>query len=132
VTQLERTAIYPATHYLTRRATIEEVVPEIRAELEGQLAKIRREGRRWEAQHPDTRTNFDVEMVLEIGTCPGIENYARYIAQRLPGERPACLFDYFPEDFLLVVDESHVWVPQINGMYNGDQSRKSTLVDHGF
>ena len=132
VTQLERTAIYPATHYVTRRSTMEQVVPMIRRELEEQLARLRREGRLLEAQRLETRTNFDLEMMLEIGTCPGIENYSGYISGRLPGERPACLFDYFPEDFLLVVDESHVSVPQINGMYNGDRSRKLTLVEHGF
>jgi excinuclease ABC subunit B len=132
VTQLERTAIYPATHYVTRRSTVEQVVPMIRRELEEQLARLRREGRLLEAQRLETRTNFDLEMMLEIGTCPGIENYSRYISGRLPGERPACLFDYFPEDFLLIVDESHVSVPQINGMYNGDRSRKLTLVEHGF
>jgi excinuclease ABC subunit B len=132
VAQLDRTAIYPATHYVTRRATVEQVVPMIRRELEEQLARLRREGRLLEAQRLETRTNFDLEMMLEIGTCPGIENYSRYISGRLPGERPACLFDYFPEDFLLVVDESHVSVPQVNGMYNGDRSRKLTLVEHGF
>jgi excinuclease ABC subunit B len=132
VTQLDRTAIYPATHYVTRRSTIEQVVPEIRRELEDQLAVLRREGRLLEAQRLQTRTNFDLEMMLEIGTCPGIENYSRYLSGRRPGERPACLFDYFPEDFLLIVDESHVSVPQISGMFNGDRSRKLTLVEHGF
>jgi len=132
VTQLERTAIYPATHYVTRRSTIEEIVPHIRTELKEQLAKFRSEGRLLEAQRIETRTNFDLEMMLEIGTCPGIENYSRYVSARLPDERPACLFDYFPSDFLLVVDESHVSIPQVNGMFNGDRSRKLTLVDHGF
>jgi excinuclease ABC subunit B len=89
-------------------------------------------GKLLEAQRLEQRTNFDIEMLLEIGTCPGIENYSRHIAGRGAGERPACLFDYFPEDFLLMVDESHVSVPQIRGMYNGDRARKLTLVEHGF
>jgi excinuclease ABC subunit B len=132
IAALDRTAIYPASHYVTRRATIEQVVPMIRAELAEQLSKFRAEGRLLEAQRLETRTNFDLEMMLEIGTCPGIENYSRYIGGRNPGERPACLFDYFPGDMLVVVDESHVTVPQVNGMFNGDRSRKITLVDHGF
>ena len=132
IAPLERTAIYPASHYVTRRKTVEQVVPKIREELVGQLTKFRSEGRLLEAQRLETRTNFDLEMMLEIGTCPGIENYSRYIGGRLPGDRPACLFDYFPGDMLVVVDESHATVPQINGMFNGDRSRKLTLVDHGF
>ena len=132
IAPLERTAIYPASHYVTRRETVEQVVPRIREELVEQLAKFRSEGRLLEAQRIETRTNFDLEMMLEIGTCPGIENYSRYIGGRLPGDRPACLFDYFPGDMLVVVDESHATVPQINGMFNGDRSRKTTLVDHGF
>jgi excinuclease ABC subunit B len=132
VAQLERTAIYPATHYVTRRSTIEEIVPEIRRELRERLVQLRSDGRLLEAQRLETRTNFDLEMMLEIGTCPGIENYSRYIGAREPGERPACLFDYFPEDFLLIVDESHVSIPQVHGMFNGDRSRKLTLVEHGF
>jgi excinuclease ABC subunit B len=132
ITSLERTAIYPASHYVTERRTIEEMVPLIRAELAEQLAKFRAEGRLLEAQRLEQRTNFDIEMMLEIGTCPGIENYSLYTSRRRPGERPACLLDYFPSDFLVVVDESHVTIPQINGMYNGDRSRKLTLVEHGF
>ena len=132
IAALDRTAVYPASHYVTRRATIEQVVPMIRQELVEQLTKFRSEGRLLEAQRLETRTNFDLEMMLEIGTCPGIENYSRYIGGRHPGDRPACLFDYFPGDMLVVVDESHATVPQINGMFNGDRSRKMTLVDHGF
>ncbi len=132
IAALDRTAVYPASHYVTRRATIEQVVPMIRQELVEQLVKFRSEGRLLEAQRLETRTNFDLEMMLEIGTCPGIENYSRYIGGREPGDRPACLFDYFPGDMLVVVDESHATVPQINGMFNGDRSRKLTLVDHGF
>ena len=132
ITQLERTAIYPASHYVTERATIEEMAPEIRRELEEQVARFRAEGKLLEAQRLEQRTNFDLEMMLEIGTCPGIENYSRYTSRRRPGERPACLLDYFPDDFLVVVDESHVSIPQIHGMYRGDRSRKLTLIEHGF
>jgi excinuclease ABC subunit B len=132
ITTLERTAIYPASHYVTRRSTIEGMIPAIRDELEDQLATFRAEGRLLEAQRLEQRTNFDIEMMLEIGTCPGIENYSLYTSGRRPGDRPACLLDYFPADFLTVVDESHVSIPQINGMYNGDRSRKLTLIEHGF
>jgi excinuclease ABC subunit B len=132
ITALERSAVYPASHYVTRRRTLEQMVPLIREELEGQVARFQREGRLLEAQRIEQRTNFDIEMMLEIGTCPGIENYSRYTSMREEGERPACLLDYFPEDFLMVVDESHVSVPQIGGMYNGDRARKLTLVEHGF
>ncbi|NNM35095.1 MAG: DEAD/DEAH box helicase family protein, partial [Gemmatimonadetes bacterium] len=132
IAHLDRTAIYPASHYVTRRRTIEQMAPLVRAELAEQVARFRAEGRLLEAQRIETRTNFDLEMMLEIGTCPGIENYSRYTSGRKEGERPACLFDYFPEDMLLIVDESHVSVPQINGMYKGDRSRKLTLVEHGF
>ena len=129
---LDRTSIYPASHYVTRRHTIEEMAPLIREEMGAQVASFREAGRLLEAQRIETRTNFDLEMMLEMGTCPGIENYSRYTSGRRPGERPACLLDYFPEDFLLIVDESHVTIPQIHGMHKGDRSRKLTLVDHGF
>ncbi|HUP51986.1 MAG TPA: excinuclease ABC subunit UvrB [Longimicrobiales bacterium] len=132
ITSLDRTAIYPASHYVTARRTIDEMVPEIRAELDEQLATFRNEGHLLEAQRLEQRTNFDLEMMLEIGTCPGIENYSLYTSRRSPGDRPACLLDYFPGDFLIVVDESHASIPQINGMYNGDRSRKLTLIEHGF
>ncbi|MCA9736496.1 MAG: excinuclease ABC subunit UvrB, partial [Gemmatimonadetes bacterium] len=129
---LQRAAIYPASHYVTRRRTIEQAMPHIRAELDHQLTRFRAEGRLLEAQRLEQRTNFDIEMMLEIGTCPGIENYSRFLSGRAPGERPACLIDFFPEDFLLIVDESHVTLPQIHGMHRGDRSRKETLVEHGF
>ncbi len=129
---LDRTSIYPASHYVTRRRTIEEMAPLIREEMEEQVEKFREAGRLLEAQRIETRTNFDLEMMLEMGTCPGIENYSRYTSARRPGERPACLMDYFPEDFLIIVDESHVTIPQIHGMYKGDRSRKVTLIEHGF
>jgi excinuclease ABC subunit B len=132
IVALERTAIYPASHYVTHRSTIERAVPEIRAEMEAQIHEFHRAGRLLEAQRIENRTNFDIEMMLEIGTCPGIENYSRFMSGRLPGERPSCLIDFFPEDFLLIVDESHASLPQIQGMYHGDRSRKQTLIDHGF
>src|SRR5512135_970215 len=125
---LERAAIYPAKHFVTQRPTLERAVKLIRAEL----AERRAAGKLLEAQRLESRTNFDVEMMLEIGTCAGIENYSRHLAGRDAGERPACLFDYFPEDFLVVVDESHVTLPQIGGMFNGDRARKLTLVEYGF
>jgi excinuclease ABC subunit B len=129
---LPRAAIYPATHFVSQRPTIERAVTRIRAELDERLREFYGQNKLLEAQRLESRTNFDVEMMLEIGTCAGIENYSRHIAGRAEGERPACLFDYFPADFLLVVDESHVTVPQIGGMYNGDRARKLTLVEHGF
>jgi excinuclease ABC subunit B len=129
---LEKAAIYPATHFVSQRPTIERAVHRIRAELDERLRELLGQNKLLEAQRLESRTNFDIEMMLEIGTCAGIENYSRHIASREEGERPACLFDYFPEDFLLVVDESHVSVPQIGGMYNGDRARKLTLVEHGF
>ena len=129
---LDRTAIYPASHYVTRRRTIEEMAPMIRDEMTDQVGRFQMAGRLLEAQRIETRTNFDLEMMLEMGTCPGIENYSRYTSGRRPGERPACLMDFFPEDFLLIVDESHVTIPQIHGMWRGDRSRKLTLVEHGF
>ncbi|MFW6199684.1 MAG: excinuclease ABC subunit UvrB [Gemmatimonadota bacterium] len=132
IAQLESTAVYPASHYVMRRKTIEEAIPEIRKELGDQVARFEREERLLEAQRIESRTNFDLEMMQEIGTCPGIENYSRYTSGRAPGERPACLLDYFPEDYVLICDESHVTVPQIHGMYKGDRSRKLTLVEHGF
>ena len=132
IARLERTAVYPASHYVTDRRTLEEMAPMVREELADQVRRFRAEGRLLEAQRIETRTNFDLEMMLEIGTCPGIENYSRYTSGRREGERPSCLIDYFPEDYLLIVDESHVTVPQVNGMYKGDRSRKTTLVEHGF
>jgi excinuclease ABC subunit B len=129
---LERTAIYPAKHFITSRPTLERAVSAIRQELIERLDVLRRDGKLLEAQRLESRTNFDVEMMMEIGTCAGIENYSRHLSGRVAGERPACLFDYFPEDFLVVVDESHVTLPQVRGMYNGDRARKITLVDYGF
>ncbi|HVH12718.1 MAG TPA: DEAD/DEAH box helicase family protein, partial [Longimicrobium sp.] len=132
IATMTRAAIFPATHFVTAKAKLERAVDRIRRELDGRLKELLGAGRLLEAQRLESRTNFDIEMMLEIGTCSGIENYSRHIAGRDEGERPACLFDYFPEDFLVVVDESHVSVPQIGGMYNGDRARKLTLVEHGF
>ncbi|MGH7665101.1 MAG: excinuclease ABC subunit UvrB [Gemmatimonadaceae bacterium] len=129
---LERAAIYPAKHFVTERATLERAVGLIRSELVARLAVLKEAGKLLEAQRLESRTNFDIEMMLEIGTCAGIENYSRHLSGRGEGERPACLFDYFPEDFLVVVDESHVSLPQIGGMFNGDRARKLTLVEYGF
>jgi excinuclease ABC subunit B len=132
IATLERAAIYPAKHFVTQRPTLERAVKLIREELNGRLGELRSAGKLLEAQRLESRTNFDIEMMLEIGTCAGIENYSRHLSGREAGERPACLFDYFPEDFLVVVDESHVTLPQIGGMFNGDRARKLTLVDYGF
>jgi excinuclease ABC subunit B len=132
IANLEKAAIYPAKHFVTSRPTIERAVALIRAELAERLTELRAANKLLEAQRLESRTNFDIEMMLEIGTCAGIENYSRHLSGRAVGERPACLFDYFPEDFLVVVDESHVTLPQIGGMFNGDRARKLTLVDYGF
>jgi excinuclease ABC subunit B len=132
IANLDKAAIYPAKHFVTSRPTIERAVALIRAELAERLTELRSGGKLLEAQRLESRTNFDIEMMLEIGTCAGIENYSRHLSGRAEGERPACLFDYFPEDFLVVVDESHVTLPQIGGMFNGDRARKLTLVDYGF
>ncbi len=132
ITPMERTSIYPASHYVTRREIIEGMAPAVREEMRQQVAHFEAAGALLEAQRIESRTNFDLEMMLEIGTCPGIENYSLYTSGRRPGDRPACLIDYFPEDFLLICDESHASVPQIHGMYKGDRSRKMTLVEHGF
>src|SRR5213082_204365 len=132
IADLERAAIYPAKHFVTSRPTLERAIGLIRAELVERLSELRTAGKLLEAQRLESRTNFDIEMILEIGTCAGIENYSRHLSGRAVGERPACLFDYFPEDFLVVVDESHVTLPQIGGMFNGDRARKLTLVDYGF
>ncbi len=129
---LDRCAIYPAKHFVTERPAIERAVGLIRAELAERLPLLRQAGKLLEAQRLESRTTFDVEMLLEVGTCAGIENYSRHFSGRREGERPACLLDYFPPDYLVVVDESHVTLPQLGGMYNGDRARKETLVEYGF
>jgi excinuclease ABC subunit B len=132
IAQVDQCAIYPAKHFVTERPKIERAVTLIRAELAERLAELKGAGKLLEAQRLESRTNFDVEMLLEVGTCAGIENYSRPLSGRRAGERPACLFDYFPPDFLVVVDESHVTLPQLGGMFNGDRARKLTLVEYGF
>jgi excinuclease ABC subunit B len=132
IAQIEQCAVYPAKHFVTERPKIERAVVAIRAELAERLAELKAAGKLLEAQRLESRTQFDIEMLLEVGTCAGIENYSRPLSGRRPGERPACLIDYFPADFLVVVDESHVSLPQIGGMYNGDRARKLTLVEYGF
>ncbi len=128
----ERIYIYPARHFVTTRPELDAAVKNIQEELAAQTQALHDKGKLLEAQRLDQRTRFDLEMMREMGFCHGIENYSRQLSGRRPGERPACLIDYFPKDFLLVVDESHVSMPQVNGMYEGDRSRKQTLVDFGF
>ncbi|MBA3345733.1 MAG: excinuclease ABC subunit UvrB [Gemmatimonadales bacterium] len=132
IARLDQCAIYPARHFVTERPKIERAVKAIRAELAERLTELKAAGKLLEAQRLESRTGFDVEMLLEVGTCAGIENYSRHLSGRQPGERPACLIDYFPPDFLVVADESHVTLPQIGGMFNGDRARKLTLVEYGF
>jgi excinuclease ABC subunit B len=132
IAQIDQCAIYPAKHFVTERAKIERAATLIRAELAERLAELKGAAKLLEAQRLESRTQFDLEMLLEVGTCAGIENYSRHLSGRRPGERPACLIDYFPPDFLVVVDESHVSLPQIGGMFNGDRARKLTLVEYGF
>jgi len=124
--------IYPAKHFVLPQSRIDDAVGEIEEELNQQLAKFQKEGKLLEAQRLSARARHDLELLREIGYCPGIENYSRALAKRKAGEPPATLYDFFPDDFLLFVDESHVTVPQVRAMYNGDQARKSTLVEHGF
>ena len=132
IAQLDRCAIYPAKHFVLQRPTIERAVTAIRAELAERLRELRMAGKLLEAQRLESRTTFDLEMLVEVGTCAGVENYSRHLSGRATGERPACLLDYFPEDYLVVVDESHVSLPQVGGMFNGDRARKEVLVEYGF
>src|ERR687893_56866 len=132
VTEDEEMYLFPASHYVAGPDRMERAIRGIEDELEQRLAELERQGDLLAAQRLRMRTSYDIEMMRQIGTCSGIENYSRHIDGRAPGSPPNCLLDYFPEDFLLVIDESHVTVPQIGGMYEGDMSRKRTLVDHGF
>lgn len=125
-------AIYPASHFVTREDKMKKAIENIEKELKEQLEKFRAEGKLLEAQRLEQRTKYDLEMMREMGYCSGIENYSRHLTLREPGATPYTLLDYFPDDFLIVVDESHVTLPQIRGMYNGDQARKQVLVDYGF
>jgi excinuclease ABC subunit B len=124
--------IYPARHFVTPEETLEQAIEDIRNELNEQKLTLEGLGKLLEAQRIDQRTRYDLEMLGEVGYCNGVENYSRHLARRAAGAPPECLVDYFPDDWVLVVDESHVSVPQIRGMYNGDQARKKTLIDHGF
>ncbi|ABV63802.1 excinuclease ABC subunit UvrB [Bacillus pumilus] len=128
----EHVAIFPASHFVTREEKMEKAIVNIEQELEEQLEKLRDNGKLLEAQRLEQRTRYDLEMMREMGFCSGIENYSRHLTLRPPGSTPYTLLDYFPDDFMIVVDESHVTVPQIRAMYNGDQARKQVLVDHGF
>lgn len=129
---LNRITIYPATHYVTTVEIRERAIRQIRKELEGQIEYLRSQGKLLEAQRIEERTLFDLEMMMEMGYCHGIENYSRHLTGRAPGEPPPILLDYFPKDFLVVIDESHISIPQLYGMYRGDRSRKETLVTYGF
>jgi excinuclease ABC subunit B len=128
----ETVTIYPATHYITSEEKMKQAIVAIEEELETELTKMRNDGKLLEAQRLEQRTRFDLEMLQEVGYCQGIENYSRYLTGRAPGEAPATLLDYFPDDFLLFIDESHVTVPQLRAMYAGDRSRKENLVRYGF
>jgi len=130
--ELDGADIYPAKHFITPEEKLVVAVEDIRDELEKRLEKLRTAGKLLEAQRLEHRTNYDLEMLQQIGYCAGIENYSRHLAQRPEGSPPWTLLDYFPDDFLLIIDESHMTIPQLHGMYNGDRSRKETLVDFGF
>ncbi len=130
--RLARASIHPATHFVTTRDNIKMAIESIRDELRERLRELKEGGKEVEARRLEERTLYDMELLEEMGYCPGIENYSRHLSGRLPGEPPYTLLDYFPEDCLLFVDESHITIPQLGGMYEGDRSRKQTLVDHGF
>ncbi len=130
--RMSNTAVFPASHYVTQRQTRERAIETIVAELKTRIEYFRNENKLIEAQRIEERTHFDLEMMMEIGYCNGIENYARHLTGRNPGEPPPTLLDYYPDDFLIFIDESHIAVPQLNAMYKGDRSRKETLVNYGF
>ncbi|RME27191.1 MAG: excinuclease ABC subunit UvrB, partial [Candidatus Zixiibacteriota bacterium] len=132
LSERERVGIYPAKHFVTSRTTLESAIAQIEKELAEQLEAFRAADKLLEAQRLESRTRYDLEMMQEIGYCSGIENYSRYLTGRQPGERPKCLIDFFPDDFLTIIDESHQSIPQIRGMFAGDRSRKEVLVAHGF
>jgi excinuclease ABC subunit B len=132
VEEHEALTIYPASHFVTPKDRLERAIQSIEAELEERLEYFRRRGKLLEAERLEMRTRYDLEMIRELGYCSGIENYSRHLDGRAPGEPPATLIDYFPKDFLLVIDESHQTIPQLHGMFNGDRSRKETLIEYGF
>src|SRR5205823_524692 len=130
--RIDKACIYPASHYVTGEERMKQAIRGIREELRERLLELRGERKLLEAQRLEQRTLYDLELLEEMGFCPGIENYSRHLTGRKPGEPPPTLLSYFPNDFLLFIDESHVTVPQIGGMYRGDRSRKETLVEFGF
>ena len=132
VSERDHIGIFPASHYVTTSGKLKKAMISIEAELDDRLKELRGQDRILEAQRLEQRTNYDLEMMQEVGYCSGIENYSRHMSARQPGDPPFTLLDYFPEDFLIMVDESHITVPQLHAMYNGDRSRKHTLVDYGF
>jgi excinuclease ABC subunit B len=132
IQSMDALSVYPAKHFVTPDERIEEACNAIQEELKDQLEYLEKEGKLLEAQRLEQRTRYDLEMIREVGYCNGVENYARHLAGRPAGSPPECLIDYFPKDWMLVIDESHVTIPQISGMYNGDRSRKLTLIEHGF
>jgi len=132
IREIETAAIYPAKYFVTTREQVNRAIVDVDEELRERLKYFNSQEKYLEAQRIEQRTRFDIEMIKEIGYCSGIENYSRHMDNRPPGSRPYCLFDYFPKDYLLIIDESHVTVPQIRGMYNGDRSRKEVLVEYGF
>ncbi len=132
IEEMKEAWVYPATHYVTSREVLERAISGIEVELQDRLVELERAGKMLEAQRLRMRTRYDIEMMREVGYCSGIENYSRYLDGRVAGEPPFTLLDYFPDDFLMVVDESHVTIPQIHGQYAGDRSRKEVLIEHGF
>ncbi len=132
IREVDSVAIYPAKYFVTTKEQVQRAIVTIEEELKERLNYFWKEEKYLEAQRLEQRTKYDIEMIKEIGYCSGIENYSRHMEGRPPGSRPSCLFDYFPKDYLLIIDESHVTIPQIRGMYNGDRARKETLVEHGF
>ncbi len=132
ILEVHKAGIYPAKHFVTTGDRIEVAVKSIEEELAGRLVELRAQNKIVEAQRLESRTHYDIEMMREIGYCNGIENYSRHLAQRPAGSKPWCLIDYFPKDFIAFIDESHVTIPQIRGMYNGDRARKETLIEYGF
>ena len=132
IKEMPRVSIFPKTHYVTPQNTINQALEDIKIELDQRLVELKANNKLLEAQRLEERTNYDLEMMAELGYCNGVENYSRYLSGRKPGEAPPCLFDYIPKNAIVFVDESHVSVPQIGGMFKGDRSRKETLVDYGF
>ena len=129
---IQRIVIYPSTHYLTEEEKLESIINEIKEDMTKEVEDFKNAGKILEAERLKQRTTYDIEMIQEIGHCKGIENYSRYLSGKKPNERPDTLIDYFPKDFLIFIDESHIGVPQIGGMYNGDRARKESLVENGF